>query len=117
MYTDNLKKSNGYTLSKTPERIGWLSPSDPPEPLETLRQRYRQEGYLWLKNFLNKQVVLDFRRRFHCRSPSGLLAPGSDPKRLSFLAKRTSRLLDPDGILAPPPGELLFVRAEIWQFL
>ena len=84
LLADDLK-SNGYTLSKTPERIGWLSPSDPAEPLETLRQRYRQEGYLWLKNFLNKQVVLDFRRRFFTAvAHTGLLAPGSDPEEAIF---------------------------------
>ena len=84
LLADDLK-SNGYTLSKTPERIGWLSPSDPAEPLETLRQRYRQEGYLWLKNFLNKNVVLDFRRRFFTAvAHTGLLAPGSDPEEAIF---------------------------------
>jgi ectoine hydroxylase-related dioxygenase (phytanoyl-CoA dioxygenase family) len=60
----NQLSSNGYNLEMTPQRLGWLTPSDPFEPLETLRRRYRQQGYIWLKGILPRQKVLDFRRRF-----------------------------------------------------
>src|SRR5437588_12469157 len=41
--------SNGYTLEMTPERLGWLEPTDAGLPLEQLREKFRQNGYLWLK--------------------------------------------------------------------
>jgi len=56
--------SNGYTLEMTPERLGWLEPTDAGLPLEQLREKYRQNGYLWLKGFFDRDVILDFRRYF-----------------------------------------------------
>jgi ectoine hydroxylase-related dioxygenase (phytanoyl-CoA dioxygenase family) len=72
--------SNGYTLANTPDKLGWLIPSDPAEPLSTLRERYREHGYLWLKGILNRDDVLDLRRRyFSALADTGLIAPGTDP--------------------------------------
>lgn len=72
--------SNGYTLASTPNRLGWLTPSDPAEPLAALRARYREHGYLWLKGLLDRDEVLDFRRRyFTALADSGLIKPGTDP--------------------------------------
>ncbi|HVU14214.1 MAG TPA: phytanoyl-CoA dioxygenase family protein [Phototrophicaceae bacterium] len=68
--------SNGYTLD--PERLGWLTPSDPGEPMERLRAQYDAQGYLWLKGLLDRAFVLDFRARFFEAYRSlGLLAEGS----------------------------------------
>src|SRR5436305_12063208 len=53
--------SNGYTLEMTPERLGWLEPTDAGLPLEELREKFRQNGYLWLKGFFEQDVMLDFR--------------------------------------------------------
>jgi hypothetical protein len=72
--------SNGYTLAARPERLGWLTPSDPGQPIATLREQYQAQGYLWLKGLLNRQDVLAFRRHFFERlQVAGALAPGSDP--------------------------------------
>jgi hypothetical protein len=56
--------SNGYTLAMTPDRLGWLEPSDADMPIEQLREIYLQRGYLWLKGFFEREVILDFRDRF-----------------------------------------------------
>src|SRR5436309_16141248 len=56
--------SNGYTLEMTPERLGWLEPTGADLPLEQLREKYRQNGYLWLKGFFDRGVILDFPRHF-----------------------------------------------------
>ena len=56
--------SNGYTLEMTPERLGWLEPSDPHLPMEQLRATYQRHGYLWLKGFFERDVVLNFREYF-----------------------------------------------------
>jgi ectoine hydroxylase-related dioxygenase (phytanoyl-CoA dioxygenase family) len=73
--------SNGYTLSSEPHRLGRLEPSDPAEPLPALRERYRSQGYVWLKGFFGRREVLAMRRRFFERMAQlGLLEPGTDPE-------------------------------------
>ncbi len=72
--------SNGYTLATTPNRLGWLTPSDPQQPIEALRDQYHTQGYLWLKNLISSDEVLELRRRFFTAyADSGLLMPGTDP--------------------------------------
>jgi ectoine hydroxylase-related dioxygenase (phytanoyl-CoA dioxygenase family) len=56
--------SNGFTLEITPERLGWLEPSSPELPMEQLREKYRQNGYLWLKRFFERDTIMNFRDYF-----------------------------------------------------
>ena len=63
--------SNGYTLEMTPERLGWLEPTDAGLPVEQLREKYRQNGYLLLKGFFERDVILDFRSYFFENMISG----------------------------------------------
>jgi ectoine hydroxylase-related dioxygenase (phytanoyl-CoA dioxygenase family) len=70
--------SNGYILD--PARLGRLTPSDPAAPIAELREQYAAQGYLWLKGLLEREVVLNFRRRyFEALLTTGLLAPNTDP--------------------------------------
>lgn len=70
--------SNGYTLA--PAILGRLEPTDPSLPMDDLRAQYRAQGYLWLKQVLDRDEVLAFRRRFFAAFEEvGLLAPGTDP--------------------------------------
>jgi hypothetical protein len=72
--------ANGHTLSTAPDRLGRLTPSDPAEGVARLRERFNAEGCLWLKGFLDRRAVLDFRRYvFTAFADTGLLQPGSDP--------------------------------------
>jgi ectoine hydroxylase-related dioxygenase (phytanoyl-CoA dioxygenase family) len=72
--------SNGHALDCSPARLGWLTPSDPAEPLEALRARYEADGYLWLRSLLPRPAVLEFRRHVFAQfTEFGLLADGSDP--------------------------------------
>jgi ectoine hydroxylase-related dioxygenase (phytanoyl-CoA dioxygenase family) len=72
--------SNGFTLSSAPNRLGWLTPTNPNQPMETLREQYRSQGYLWLKGLLDRQTILSFRRRFFAAmAPSGMVDSASDP--------------------------------------
>jgi len=72
--------ANGKTLSKAPDRLGWLATSEPSTWLETLREQYHAQGYLWLKQRLPRPTVLNFRRRyFEAFRDLGLLAPHTDP--------------------------------------
>ena len=56
--------SNGYTLSSAPNRLGWLCPTSANKPIHTLREQFREQGYLWLKGILDRDEVLSFRRRY-----------------------------------------------------
>src|SRR5215472_8572841 len=56
--------SNGSPLAMTPERLGWLEPTSADLPLERLQEIYRQHGYLWLKGFFERDVVMQFRDYF-----------------------------------------------------
>ena len=72
--------SNGYDMPMTPDRLGWLIPTDPGLPVAQLREQYREQGYLWLKGVLPRDKVMDFRRRyFTAFLETGLVHPGFDP--------------------------------------
>jgi ectoine hydroxylase-related dioxygenase (phytanoyl-CoA dioxygenase family) len=72
--------SNGFNLDTAPERLGWLVPSPADRPVRQLWDQFRAQGYLWLKGLLDREEVLDFRRRYFTAFASiGMLAPGSDP--------------------------------------
>lgn len=75
--------SNGYQLDMSPYRWGELADSSAAASSgdqAELWRRLRTEGYLLLRGFLDRQLVLDFRRYFFTAlAPSGLTAPGSDP--------------------------------------
>ncbi len=71
--------SNGFELAGAPDRLGQLRPSDPHDSWEVLRQRFHDDGYLWLKGVLPRRAVLDFRREvFGALRDTGLLREGSD---------------------------------------
>jgi len=72
--------SNGFTLEAAPERLGRLKASEPSEGIDVLRDRFAEEGYLWLKGLLSRDDVVGLRRRIlSLLEPLGLLAGGTDP--------------------------------------
>lgn len=63
-----------------PEQVDYLQPSYPHEPLDDLRRRFEQDGYLFLKGLLPREDVLTAREAyFTLLEPSGVLAPGTSP--------------------------------------
>ncbi|CAK7207792.1 hypothetical protein SEUCBS139899_010606 [Sporothrix eucalyptigena] len=64
-----------------PSEYAQLVPSDPAAvPMEELRRRLKDDGYLYLKGLLPREDVLAARRAyFSYLEPSGVLKPGSDP--------------------------------------
>ncbi len=73
-------RSNGFALDMSAKRLGRLEASDPSDPVDKLRARFDTDGYLWLKHFLPRDEVLEFRRHFFTQfDDTGLLAEGSDP--------------------------------------
>ena len=63
-----------------PSEVGYLRPSEPTMPLSLLRERYEADGYLFLKAVLPRREVLEAREAyFKFLSPSGVLAPNTEP--------------------------------------
>jgi phytanoyl-CoA hydroxylase len=64
----------------TPENVSLLRPSDPTLPVEQLRKRYEEDGYLFLKQVLPRQDVLAAREAyFSSLESTGVLKPGTAP--------------------------------------
>lgn len=62
------------------EEISRLTPSDPNLPLEELRRRFSDNGYLYLKGLLPREDVLKAREQyFTFLAPSGVLEEGTAP--------------------------------------
>lgn len=63
-----------------PDQVGVLRPSYPSEPLDRLRQRYNEDGYLFLKGLIPREDVLAARASyFEAMSATGILEPGTTP--------------------------------------
>lgn len=64
----------------TSENAALLRPSDPNMPIEELRQRYEQDGYLFVKGLLPREDVLEMRHRyFDFLAPTGVLQEDTNP--------------------------------------
>lgn len=112
--------SNGYTLSTAPERMGWLVPSDPKTPVARLQEQFRQQGYLWLKDILDREAVLDFRRRyFEAFRDTGLLMQDTDPGEGIYAgqgeSKNAVRKVQIE-VVRWARYEALCLAQPIWQF-
>jgi len=74
--------SNGYQLDESPSRLGVMEevPDAERTDREALWARLRRNGYLLLRNALNRDTVLAFRRYyFEQTRDSGLVDEHSDP--------------------------------------
>ncbi|KAE8147399.1 hypothetical protein BDV25DRAFT_33656 [Aspergillus avenaceus] len=64
----------------TSDNATYLRPSDPNLPLDELRKRYDEDGYIFLKQVLPREDILEARRRyFEFLAPTGVLHEGTDP--------------------------------------
>ena len=73
-------RADGKVLETSPRRMGWLQPSAADEPFDDLKARFARDGYLFLKGFLPREMVLEQRRRaFAHLALAGLLKAGTDP--------------------------------------
>jgi ectoine hydroxylase-related dioxygenase (phytanoyl-CoA dioxygenase family) len=71
--------ADGKKLSTAPHRLGRLKPTDPAVGVRAIRDIYGEQGYVWLKGFLCRTDVIDFRGWvFSHLADTGLIEPGSD---------------------------------------
>lgn len=115
---DQALTSNTFTLSDSTDRLGWLVSTDPNQSVSILRAQYQAQGYLWLKGILDRQKVLDFRRRFfEAFADTGLLANGTAPVDGVYSGSGKGRVAK---ILAEivqwASYEAFCLSPEIWQF-
>lgn len=58
--------------------VGWLKQSTPDMPVEELRQRFKDDGYLWVKGLIPRETVLEMREAYFRNFQStGMLKPGT----------------------------------------
>jgi len=90
--------------------LGTMRDSSASEPIDTLRERLRRDGYLLLRGLLPREAVDAGRRRIAAElSQAGWLAPGSDAEALR---------VDPANLVwdsAHPPAEI--GRFETQEFM
>ncbi len=110
--------SNGYILSTAADKLGWLTPSDPTRPHDELVEQYRAQGYLWLKEILKREAVMDFRQRFfEAFEEVGLLAEGSDPRDGIYSGNGKSKVAKILGeVVRWASYESFCLVPEIWKF-
>ena len=63
-----------------PKMVSWLKATPNDTPLSEIRSRYERDGYVWLKNIIPRDTVLEMRKSyFSAISPTGILKPNTDP--------------------------------------
>lgn len=79
------------------DQIGQLRPTSLDTPMEEVRRRYQEDGYVFLKGLIPREDVLKAREEyFKLLAPSGVLKPGTKPVDGIFDSSRDS--LDYPGI-------------------
>lgn len=85
--------SNGRPLPPTPDYLVPARATDPAlaDPA-TLRRRYEEDGFLWLRGVLPAGRVRQLRGRYFSAFPPGYLAPGTAPEDGVFSGRRPEGL-------------------------
>jgi ectoine hydroxylase-related dioxygenase (phytanoyl-CoA dioxygenase family) len=112
--------SNGKTLSNAPHRLGRLQPTPGTTEYRNVQLQLRQDGYVWLKGFLDRQAVLAFRRRvFEGLADAGILAPETDPEEGVYSGREDGdmarrRLME---IVRSAAFESFCLQPRLWEFM
>lgn len=112
--------SNSSVLEMTPERLGWLVPTDAGLPLAHIKDIYHEQGYVWLKGFFERRAILAFRRDFFTAfKETGLLSQGSDPVEGLYGGEDQQRTLIKKifwEIVRSPEYEAFCTMPRLWTF-
>lgn len=47
-----------------PEATGWMYPTSLSTPVRDMQARYERDGYIWIKNLIPREDVLDMREQY-----------------------------------------------------
>ena len=47
-----------------PSSTGWMRPTSRDTPMEEMRRRYNEDGYVWIKNLIPREDVYDMREQY-----------------------------------------------------
>ena len=123
----NLRSNHGNYVS--PELTGWMLATSLSTPFQDMRARYERDGYIWIKNLIPREDVLDMREQYdppparlfdhHCISRgmitklsyftqfyhTGMLLPKTSPRDGIF--NRSNDPIAHQGIGAAPEAQTL----------
>jgi phytanoyl-CoA hydroxylase len=72
-----------------PDQVGEMNQSSSDLPMDEIRRRYNEDGYVFMKGLLPREDVLKAREEyFKMLSPSGVLQPGTEPVEGIFDAEK-----------------------------
>lgn len=61
--------------------VGWMRETNIDTPLDEMRRRFDDDGYIFVKGLMPREDVLDMREAyFKHLQPTGILKPGSSPR-------------------------------------
>src|ERR1700761_2450827 len=79
LQTPKLRSNYGQYLDT--ETVGWMKETPIDTPLEEMRRRFNEDGYIFVKNLMPREDVLDMREAyFKHLEPTGILKPGTSPR-------------------------------------
>jgi ectoine hydroxylase-related dioxygenase (phytanoyl-CoA dioxygenase family) len=111
--------SNGYPLASGPHRIGRLTPTDASESIDTIREIYKAQGYVWLKGFFERETILEFRRHFFSAfQNAGLFKAGTEPRQAIFSGQDDKRVTQKIlmEVVRSAAYESFCLQPKLWQF-
>ena len=47
-----------------PSSTGWMRSTSRDTPMEEMRRRYKEDGYVWIKNIIPREDVYDMREQY-----------------------------------------------------
>lgn len=79
------KLRSNYGKHLDQDTVGWLRPSSIDTPLEEMRRRFDEDGYVFVKNVMPREDVLDMREAYFGHlAHTGILKPGTSPREGIF---------------------------------
>src|SRR5262245_59437034 len=103
--------SNGLPIPHTPRYFGELTASDLSLDAETLRARYKRDGYVLLRGAVLPGGVMDMRDAYLRRFPSGFLKRGD--ARGGYFTGEMPAGVPPHGLKGHPAHD--FVRTDTFR--
>lgn len=79
------KLRSNYGAHLDNDNVGWLQETPIDTPLDEMRRRFDQDGYIFVKNVMPRKDVLDMREAYFAHlAPTGILRPGTSPREGIF---------------------------------